>query len=175
MTPKDDPKRWLRGTCQQSLGTQSLKLRRSGHGGRCHRRRCCRRRCNQHRCPSVLDQGQRRVRWRVSGAFEGKCVGGRGRRGRCPSVVIGGGAVLDPAAECAPLDRCAVPPRPLHGACPILPSSSSHLCPSKTFRCRLPPLLIVKFPLAAEDRRRRRRCRHHHRAAALHHRRRYQR
>jgi hypothetical protein len=25
MTPKDDPKRWLRGTCQQSLGTQSLK------------------------------------------------------------------------------------------------------------------------------------------------------
>ncbi len=24
MTPKDDPKRWLRGTCQQSLGTQSL-------------------------------------------------------------------------------------------------------------------------------------------------------
>ena len=27
MTPKDDPKRWLQGTCQQSLGTQSLKYR----------------------------------------------------------------------------------------------------------------------------------------------------
>ena len=36
-----------------------------------------------------------------------------------------------------------------------------------TFRCNLPPLLIVEFPLAAGYRRRRRRCRHHHRAVAL--------
>ncbi len=46
----------------------------------------------------------------VSVAFEGTCVGGWGRRGRRPSVVIGGSAVLDPTAERAPLDRCAVPP-----------------------------------------------------------------
>ena len=111
----------------------------------------------------------------VSVAFEGACVGGGVRRGRRPSVVIGGGAVLDPAAERAPPDRCAVPPRPLHGARPISPSSSSRLCPPKTFRCRLPPFLIVEFPLAAGDRRRRRRYRHHHSAVALHHRRRYQR
>ena len=36
-----------------------------------------------------------------------------------------------------------------------------------TFRCRLPPLLIVKFPLAAGDCRCRRFCRHHRRAVAL--------
>jgi hypothetical protein len=90
-------------------------------------------------------------------AFEGACVGGRGWQGRRPSVVICGSAVLDPAAERAPLDRCAVPPRLLHGARPISPSSSSHLCSPKTFHCRLPPLLIVKSPLAAGDHWRRRR------------------
>ena len=37
-------------------------------------------------------------------AFEGACVGGRGGWGRRPSVVVGDGAVLDPAAECAPLE-----------------------------------------------------------------------
>ena len=53
-----------------------------------------------------------------------------GRRGRRPSDIIGGGgAVLVPAAERAPLDPCTVPPRPLRDACPISPSLSSGLCP----------------------------------------------
>ena len=104
----------------------------------------------------------------VSVAFEGVCVRGWGWRDCHPSVVIGGGgAVLDPAAERASFNCCAVPPQLLHGVRPISPSSSSCLCPPKTFCCCLPPLLIVKFPLAAGDCRCRRRCRHHHQAVAL--------
>ena len=45
----------------------------------------------------------------MSVAFKGACVGGRSRWGHRPSVVIGGGAVLDPAAEGALLDHYAVP------------------------------------------------------------------
>ena len=41
-----------------------------------------------------------------------------------------GGAVLDPAAERASLNRCAIPLRPLCGTRPIIsPSLSSRLCP----------------------------------------------
>jgi hypothetical protein len=76
-------------------------------------------------------------------AFEGACVGGRGQRGRRPSVVIGG-AVLDPAAERVPLDCCAVPPRPLHGTHPIPPSSSSRMCPPHYLP--LPPPALADSP-----------------------------
>ena len=56
----------------------------------------------------------RRRRFPLSGG------GGGVRRGRCPSVVIGGGAVLAPAAKHALLDRVGRS---------ISPSSSSCLCP----------------------------------------------
>jgi hypothetical protein len=76
-----------------------------------------------HHCHYCRCRSCRRRRFPLSG--------GRGgvRRGRCLSVVIGGGAVLAPAAKRALLDRRTVPPRPLRSGRSISPSLSSCLCP----------------------------------------------
>ena len=82
---------------------------RRGQGNRhCHYRSC--RSCRCRRFP-------------LSGG------GGGIQRGRCPSVIIRGGAVFAPAAKRALLDCRTVPPRPLRGGHSISPSLSSWLCP----------------------------------------------
>ena len=79
----------------------------------------------------------------------------RGATQRCAArwgkKAVPHGAVLDPAAERAPLDPCALPPQPLCGARPISHHPLLVCAHPTTFRWRLPPLMIVKFPPAPGD------------------------
>ena len=108
---------------------------------------------DRHPCHHRQHRLHRRCRCRC---LPRRGSGGRGQRGRPPSVVVvvigrgGGGAVPVPAAaERAPLDHRAVPPRPLRDALSLSPSSSSH--PRPPHYLPLPPPALVNCEMLPSD------------------------